>query len=232
MKILLLLLLSGLGIRAFVAPGSPLSDSSSELKYGKTTSSDESSFPYIDHLGGTVEYECAPWQVLNFWLSELNGNVHVNNTLCKGVTREKTIEELASRLDHDDCGAMACNMGYGFDWREHENKQGYTHLEELLIYQPKGWRKQAREYIYRFEWDLERKSPARNKMRIIERLYTGEDGSVQKITFPMSSPALVVLFHPDMSRTSRYEALNFLLAYAYGSENPLAVLFEYGRLTR
>lgn len=189
-------------------------------------SNESSQHPYLDRLDGTVEYENVPWQELNFWLSELNGNVHVNNTLCKGVSREKTIEELDSRMGHKDRGPTDFVFGYGFDWRKYENRQGYTHLEELLIYQPKGWKTQAREYLYRFGWDLEQRSLASYMygLRFIEKRYTSEDGEEDVVSFSMNTPALVVLFHPEMNRTSRYEALNFLLAY--GVKNTLAGVFQ------
>jgi hypothetical protein len=41
-------------------------------------------------------------------------------------------------MEHEVCGATACDFGYGFDWRDYGNHQGYSHLEELLIYQPKA----------------------------------------------------------------------------------------------
>jgi hypothetical protein len=39
------------------------------------------------------------------------------------------------------------------------------------------------------------------------------------VSIVLASPVLVVLFHPEMTRTSRYEPLNFLLAY--GVQDPL-----------
>ena len=228
----ILLLLKG--VRAFVPSRSTFAESSWNDAHGDSSSprrtsplksnDDNSEHPYLDRFDGTIEYERVPWQVLNFWLSELNCNVHVNGTLCNGVNREKTVEELMSRMEHEDRGATACDFGYGFDWREYENQQGYTHLEELLIYQPKGWKEQAREYLYRFDWDLERASPARNGLRFIEKCYSADDGTKETVSFSMSTPTLVVLFHPEMSRTSRYDALNFLLAY--GVKKTLISIFQ------
>lgn len=235
MKILLFLLLTGAGAGAFVAPaGHSSSESPSSTEIKATTKSKSlwiadttSRYPYIDEIDGTVEYERVPWQVLNFWLSELNGNIHVNNTVCEGVEREKIVQELVSRWDYtrekeERDESLSSELGYGLDWKEYENSQGYTHFEELLIYQPKEWRKLARDYIYHHEWDLERMSYS--TMRKVEKKYLTDDGSEEMMTIPMHKPALVVLFHPDMRRTRRYEALNFLLAY--GVENPLISLFS------
>lgn len=76
-----------------------------------------------------------------------------------------------------------------------------------------GWKEQAREYLYRFDWDLERASPARNGLVIIEKYFSSDDGTKEAISFSMRTPTLVVLFHPEMSRTSPYESLNFILSY-------------------
>lgn len=111
-------------------------------------------------------------------------------------------------------------MGYGSDWKTYQNDNGYTHLEELLIHQPLKWRQQAREYLLRYQVDLNSMtSPTKSKRKQPFRLDSGRVVSV-----PMQTPISVVLFHPDLRRRQRYEPLNFLLAY--GVENPLPGLFD------
>lgn len=177
---------------------------------------------YLDP-DGTVKFTYVPWEVLNDWLSECNGNPHVAGSLREGVNRGKVIAELEARriktdkvIDHI-VKAFGRDRGYGKDWREHENDQGYTHLEELLMYQPLDWRKQAREYIYLYEWDTARNS--RNEERTITKSIALAEGSNVVVPIVLASPVLVVLFHPEMTRTSRYEPLNLLLAY--GVKDPL-----------
>jgi hypothetical protein len=125
---------------------------------------------YLDP-DGTVKFTYVPWRVLNDWLSELNGNPHVAGSLREGVNRGKVIAEFEVRRNKtgsvlgQTLKAIGRDRGYGQDWREHENDQGYTHFEELLMYQPLDWRKQAREYIYRFDWDLARNSCNEEKAR-------------------------------------------------------------------
>jgi hypothetical protein len=108
-------------------------------------------------------------------------------------------------------------QGYATDWRDNENAEGFTHLEELFIYQPADWRKQAREYFFRFGCDLSRESTNENRALVAQV-------KKQKINIFMESPILVVLFHKDIPRTYRYEPLNFLLAY--GVKDPLPSLFR------
>jgi hypothetical protein len=84
--------------------------------------------------------------------------------------------------------------GLGEDWRKYENDQGFTHLEELIIYQPADWRKQAREYMYVYRFDLSRESKSD---RICERNYEREDGGLACVKIPMYSPIVVTLFHPS-----------------------------------
>jgi hypothetical protein len=106
-----------------------------------------------------------PWKVHNNWLSELNSNTYVTGTLKEGVNRGKVIEELKARrkkkknvLVDGTFSAVGRDRGYGLDWRDYENDHGYTHLEELLIYQPTEWRKQAREYLYIYDCDLSKRA--------------------------------------------------------------------------
>jgi energy-coupling factor transporter ATP-binding protein EcfA2 len=184
----------------------------------------------LDYLDpdGTVNYSYVPWDTLNSWLTSLNGFPHSEIELLSGVNRGKVIDELESRRSKSS-GVVAFgarmvgrNLGYGADWREYENDHGYTHLEELLVYQPAEWRKQAREYMFVYKFDLERVSHSET------RLVTVSFGSavVPETTLPvrLSSPVLVVVFHLDMQRSRRYEPLNFLLAY--GVKNPLPQLLD------
>jgi hypothetical protein len=184
----------------------------------------------LDYLDpdGTVNYTYVPWGTLNNWLSILNGFPHSVIDLPSGVNRGKVIDELESRRSKAS-GVVAFgarlvgrDLGYGADWREFENDQGYTHLEELLIYQPSEWRKQAREYMFVYKFDLGRVSP--NEKRQVTVMF-GSDG-VPETDLPvlLSTPVLVVLFHLDMQRSRRYEPLNFLLAY--GVNNPLPQLLD------
>jgi hypothetical protein len=174
---------------------------------------------YLDEAGSVTSFHLVPWLVLNEWLSELNGNRNVSG-LAKGVNRGKVLEELEARREGTDnlliggtLRFLGRDPGYGKDWREYENKQGYSHLEELLIYQPNEWRKQAREYLFRFQCDLSRESTSENRC-VSKKL--GE----REVSIFLKTPILVVLFHPDIKRTSRYEPLNFLLAY--GAQDPLS----------
>jgi hypothetical protein len=183
---------------------------------------------YLDP-DGTVKFTFVPWRVLNDWLSELNGNPHVAGSLHKGVNRGKVIAELEARRDKTGSSgfidhtlkAFGRDRGYGQDWREHENNQGYTHFEELLMYQPLDWRKQAREYIFRFDWDLARNSPNEEKRKITKSIAVGKGLDVA-VPIVLSSPVLAVLFHPEIARTLRYEPLNLLLAF--GVQDPLPEL--------
>ena len=107
---------------------------------------------------------------------------------------------------------VGIDRGFGKDWREYENSGGLTHVEELLVYQPADWRKQAREYMLRFEFDLKRNSESSSRSHRVSlpRTYLGVPASV---TMKLVTPILLVLFHPGISRIGRYEPLNFLLAY-------------------
>lgn len=111
----------------------------------------QSTLRYLDEEGA-INFWNVPWKKLNRWLSALNGNLHVSEDL-ENVNRGSVIEELEQRrkgnsrsLKERGIGVFV-DRGIGHDWREYENENGFTHLEELLIYQPPDWRKQAREYM-------------------------------------------------------------------------------------
>jgi hypothetical protein len=141
--------------------------------------------------------------VLNDWLSELNGNPHIADSLRIGVTRGKVIAELEVRRNKtgsvldQTLKAVGRDRGYGQDWREHENDQGYTHFEELLVYQPLDWRKQAREYIYRFDWDLARHSSNEEKRKIAKEIALEEGPNV---VVPIVLASLVLALSMAMER--------------------------------
>ena len=178
-----------------------------------------STLEYLDDQGSVRSFGLVPWKTLHSWLSALNGHPSTGSSLAKGVNRGKILEELESRRKQKNALWVAIGQsiqGYGTDWREFENVEGFTHLEELFIYQPADWRKQAREYFFRFGCDLSREST--NELRTIVAHV-----NKQKLDISMKSPILVVLFHKDIPRTFRYEPLNFLLAY--GVNDPLPSLF-------
>jgi DNA polymerase III delta prime subunit len=182
-----------------------------------------STLEYLDDDGTVTNFTYVPWTVIHTWLSELNGNPHVTKGLAKGVNRGKVLEELEARRKGSEKsmvgGALRFvgrDRGYGRDWREQENPQGYTHLEELLIYQPKDWRKQAREYLFSFKCELGRTSQNEQGRTILKQV------GLENLSIFLKNPILVVLFHPEIERTSRYEPLNFLLAY--GACDPMPAL--------
>jgi DNA polymerase III delta prime subunit len=184
-----------------------------------------STLEYLDSAG-TVNFRLVHWEALNEWLSSLNGNTHIKAVLPNGVNRGKVVQELEDRHKKKK-GAFVepvvtfvagGSRGHGNSWTEYENKLGYTHLEELLIYQPTDWRKQAREYILRYNWDIVRHSASTDKRRVDLKLEDGNDDEFD-VSIQLPSPVHVVLFHPEMSRTSRYEALFFVLSW--GAKSPL-----------
>jgi len=183
-----------------------------------------STLEYLDGGGSVTNFTLVPWNTIHDWLSELNGHPASHGCLVKGVNRGKVLEELEARRKGRDSAVLGnalrlvgLDRGYGRDWREYENSSGYTHLEELLIYQPKDWRKQAREYLFRFSCDLGRASEMEEERTVVVCLGT----SIVRIF--LKTPVLAVLFHPDMKRTSRYEPLNFLLSYGVSDPLPVAI---------
>jgi AAA domain (Cdc48 subfamily) len=174
-----------------------------------------STLEYLDPHG-TVNFSLVSWKTLNVWLSSLNGVPNLEE-LPKGINRGKVIAELERRRNKTsgvfDRGlGLLVNRGNGLDWRDYENEQNFTHLEELLIFQPKEWRLQAREYMFRFQVNVDRHSKS---SRLVTKLITSVNKSV---TINMDSPILVVLFHPEMSGSKRFGPLCFL--QAYDVENP------------
>eukprot|EP00956_Cyclotella_meneghiniana_P031527 scaffold83063_cov37-Cyclotella_meneghiniana.AAC.2 len=174
-------------------------------------------------------------KMLHAWLSELNGNHHYDHK-SKGfniddVNRSDILDELdARRLRKDEdiqktsiidqnTSLVVKDRG-NKDWRKYEDKHsGLTHFEELLVFQPKNWLLQAREYMFRYHCDLNRASPLSLSSSLKHRavVVAGEE-------IVLRSPVEIVLFHTDLKRPDRYAPLNFLLAY--GASDPLCSLRE------
>jgi MoxR-like ATPase len=172
-----------------------------------------STLEYLDEKGSVTNFSLVPAKLLHRWLSCLNGNPSIDITLAKGVNRGKVLEELEARRKGKEPIMMGMALRMvgrdredGKDWREYENDAGFTHFEELLIFQPRDWRKQAREYLFRYKFDLNRISS--NELRTVSKDLHGKD-----ISLELRTPILVVLFHPFIKQTFRYEPMNFLLAY-------------------
>ena len=131
-----------------------------------------STLEYLDGQGSVKSFGLVPWDTLNSWLSSLNGSSAEVVALPGGINRGKVLEELEARRKREDTlvdGALRLfhfDRGFGKDWREYENPEGFTHLEELLIHQPEDWRKQAREYHFRCKCDLARESSNDEKRAI------------------------------------------------------------------
>jgi hypothetical protein len=185
-----------------------------------------STLEYLDGRGG-VSFTLVPWTHLNQWLSLLNGDPCVHESLPDGVKLSSVIEELEARrkrkIDFTDRALklLSVDRGLGLDWRDYENEQGYNHFEELLIYQPKAWRVQAREYLYLYGWDITQERQNRKRVTHVD---IEEKSGTTSLLLRLTSPVHVVLFHPDLKRTSRYEPLNFLLAY--GARDPRPAIFN------
>ena len=200
-----------------------------------------STLAYLDNNRGlNKNLKFTPWNTLHSWLSVINTTstasaIQSNEDLlkqqrpprrCPFVNRAKILEELESRrcrgggrskeakpsLIDSALHLLNKDRGIGKDWRNYENSDGFTHLEELLIHQPVNWLVQVREYFFRFHYDLSRKSPNNDRCVLI-------DVNAVKRRIVMNTPILVVLFHPSIKRTDRYAPLNFLLAQ--GVPNPL-----------
>ena len=123
------------------------------------------------------------------------------------------------------------DIGAGKDWTLYQNQEGYTHLEELLIYQPPKWRIQAREYVYLYGYIADQHTNPTNKgMRCHSFVLRLDDGVEKEYEVTMDTPIRVVLFHPDISRLDRYDPLQFLLAYVPHDNrepfDPLSRLFN------
>jgi hypothetical protein len=138
-----------------------------------------SKYFYGNGTGSTVNFSSVPWSLLNNWLSAISGNVQhvIGTSLPFNMKREAVVQELENRRKHplnSNEKKGEGDYGRGNDWREFENDHGYTHLEELLIYQPKDWKEHARELIFRFECNVERKSC--NMKRTIPMTLNGKAG--------------------------------------------------------
>lgn len=201
---------------------------------------------YLDPQGG-VNFYVVEWKTLNLWLSHLNGKDGIEQLVRippQALNRADILRELEDRrsrqkkrptLRHALNVTMGRDLGLGTDWRHYQNDDGYTHFEELLIYQPKDWRKQAREYIFAYKCDPNQ-VPADLSKRVCEltlnkeeEAETDEEGNQTAVTIELATPILVVLFYMGMRRVDRYEPLNFLLAY--GTKDPVPQLCKTLGLT-
>ena len=185
---------------------------------------------YLDE-DGRISYQSVSWKKLNCRLSYFNSAGAIGDEPpTKGANRGKIIEELEERRKGSDGfvesvlirGLSRIDRGYGLDWRNYENGDCYTHFEEVLVYQPKEWRNQAREYLYQYCFDVNRKSE--NRSRVTDWVCRLEH-KVIRVTILMPFPILVVLMHPAMKRSTRYEPVNFLLAY--GAKDPFPCLGRF-----
>ena len=133
-----------------------------------------------------------------------------------------TLRDSRNAIDEED------DMGFGHDWKLYQNAEGYTHLEELRIYQPTHWQRLAREHLFLFEGDLDLSvCPERDTSK---RTCLCTPDGCREILIQLSTPVSVVLFHPEIPRTKRYRPLNFLLAY--GVNNPLPKLLRDLNITQ
>jgi hypothetical protein len=153
-----------------------------------------------------VPFETNSLSLLNKRLSQLNGCPHVVDCDLKAIPYEEVTRALE-------------NYGRGQDWRTYKNDLGYTHLEELLMYQPLNWKMRVRGYILQYNFDLNQEHKTKDRAHAFTLIV-----NYDKVHYvvQMTSPILVVLFHPALTRTMRYDALRLLVSY--GAESPLADL--------
>lgn len=201
---------------------------------------------YLDG-DGHVSFLLVPWTTLNEWLSKLNGVKKSDWVLPGGLSRGKILEELEARRQKkvnmfDRVARLVMDRGRSRDWREYKNSDGLDHLEELLVYQPTEWRVQAREYLFMYQFDVKGKRcnqesrPSHEfdllkllKLSETENFTVRDDVSSKKeaiinVDVVMDSPIMIVLFHPDLLKTKRYEPLQFLLSY--DAEDPVPSIVE------
>lgn len=140
------------------------------------------------------------FKTLNEWLSILNGAAFcpLSEDLPKEIDCQQLILELEARRQRKYSKE---------DWRTYENKDGYTHFEELLLHQPDGWKEQAREYLLMYKVDVARQSsPYRPHPEMKAERKSWND-------LFLSTPLTLVLFHPDIPVLGRNEGLSLLFAH-------------------
>jgi len=80
----------------------------------------------------------------------------------------------------------------------------------------------VREYLYRYNCHIGRISVDKEKRVTTIDLPTNDGKDIASIF--LATPVMVVLFHPELSRSRSYEPLNFLLSY--GATNPIPGLVQ------
>ena len=183
-----------------------------------------STLNYLDP-DGHVNFLMVPWTRLNEWLSKLNG-FQKDIILPEGINRGKVIEELEDRRQNKTgIVKRVIHRDGSKDWRKYFNEDGLDHFEELLVFQPPSWRVQAREYYFKYGFDINASRYSEGKIARPcislnlkgEVHYTDDDeikeSSYHTIEVTMTTPIAVVLFHPSIPKSKRYEPLFFLLAY-------------------
>ena len=199
-------------------------------------------FQLEEHVtqGGVLKLSSIPWVVLNDWLSMKNGYFKPGAVYPKDLRHDDVLVELERRrvskknetgeTSEMEDGSFRIRfpseqhlIGFGKDWREHENDSGYSHLEELFLYQPSSWKKLARIYLFRHQCDLNRKSRS-TALRSVKIEILRDDKTMLVVRLNISTPLLMVLFHPRLERISRYDPLRFLLSH--GAFNPLPNLLR------
>jgi len=99
------------------------------------------------------------------------------------------------------------------------------HFEELLVFQPPSWRVQAREYYFKYGFDINASRYSEGKiarpcisLNLKGEAHNDDDNQIEEdsyhiIEVTMTTPIAVILFHPSIPKSKRYEPLIFLLAY-------------------
>eukprot|EP00931_Biecheleriopsis_adriatica_P106493 TRINITY_DN80930_c0_g1_i1.p1 TRINITY_DN80930_c0_g1~~TRINITY_DN80930_c0_g1_i1.p1 ORF type:complete len:730 (-),score=148.10 TRINITY_DN80930_c0_g1_i1:42-2183(-) len=189
---------------------------------GEAGQQDLSTLDYLDKGGRVHNFLLVPWAMLHEWLSSFNGYGNVDRP--EGLTRGAVLKELERRRKLnkskrslvDWMSHVAVDVGEGRDWRDYENPDGFTHLEELLIFQPEQWRQQAREYMFAYGFNINRQSTDLTRRSVdvpITYLDEEKDSVDTTVSVFMSNALRVALFHKLIPASKRYRPLNFLLAY-------------------
>lgn len=98
---------------------------------------------------GNINFFSVGWTTVNKWLSYLNSNYsmhdNIDNNIRDKFNRGHIIKELEDRRQGESfpsqirvfaLKALGRDLCTGLDWTLYHNQEGFTQLEELLIYQP------------------------------------------------------------------------------------------------